>query len=125
PHGHVDPAILAENTPFPDPAQLIIVPDHYLTRMLFSQGIPPERLGVPTTTGERMQTDGRQIWRIFAEHWHLFRGTPSRLWLEQTFAEVFDVDIPLGPATADEVYDRLAQRLEERSSGRGPCLNAS
>ncbi|HLT11941.1 MAG TPA: glucuronate isomerase [Micromonosporaceae bacterium] len=113
PHGHVDPAILAENTPFPDPAQLIIVPDHYLTRMLFSQGIPPERLGVPTTTGERMQTDGRQIWRIFAEHWHLFRGTPSRLWLEQTFAEVFDVDIPLGPATADEVYDRLAQRLEE------------
>src|SRR5690606_1531589 len=113
PHGHVDPAILADNAPFPDPAQLIIVPDHYLTRMLHSQGVPPARLGVPTRTGEPVETDGRAIWRTFAAHWHLFRGTPSRLWLERTFTKVFGVETPLSPKTADEVYDALAARLAE------------
>jgi glucuronate isomerase len=113
PHGHVDPAILADDAPFPDPARLIIVPDHYLTRMLLSQGVPPAALGVPTVNGDPTETDGRAIWRTFADHWHLFRGTPSRLWLEQTFAEVFDVHTRLGPDTADETYDALAARLAE------------
>jgi glucuronate isomerase len=113
PHGHVDPTILAEDAPFPDPAHLIIVPDHYLTRMLLSQGIPPARLGVPTRTGEPVETDGRTIWRTFAANWHLFRGTPSRLWLEQTFRDVFDVHTPMRPETADEVYDALAAKLAE------------
>ncbi|GGM06804.1 glucuronate isomerase [Micromonospora yangpuensis] len=113
PHGHVDPAILAEDRPFPDPAQLLIVPDHYLTRMLLSQGVPPGRLGVPTVDGSPTETDGRAIWRLFAAHWHLFRGTPSRLWLEQTFREVFGLSTALGPATADEVYDAIAARLAE------------
>ncbi|WP_434739907.1 glucuronate isomerase [Micromonospora sp. SH-82] len=113
PHGHVDPALLAEDQPFPDPAQLLIVPDHYLTRMLLSQGVPPSRLGVPTVDGSPVETDGRTIWRLFAQHWHLFRGTPSRLWLEQTFRDVFGVHTPLSPATADEVYDALAARLGE------------
>lgn len=111
PHGHVDPAILADDEPFPDPSRLLIVPDHYLTRMLLSQGVPPARLGVPTRGDEPSETDGRRIWRTFAEHWHLFRGTPSRLWLEQTFATVFGVEIPFGPQTADETYDALADRL--------------
>jgi glucuronate isomerase len=113
PHGHVDPAILADDVPFPDPAQLIIVPDHYVTRMLLSQGVRPAALGVPTLTGEEVQHDGREIWRTFAQHWHLFRGTPSRLWLEQTFSGVFGVDIPLGPQTADQVYDALVAKLAE------------
>lgn len=113
PHGHVDPAILAQDTPFPDPARLFIVPDHYLTRMLLSQGIPPARLGVPTTDGSPTETDGRSIWRTFAAHWHLFRGTPSRLWLERTFTDVFGVDTPLRPDTADQVYEALAARLSE------------
>ncbi|MFC7545660.1 glucuronate isomerase [Plantactinospora sp. GCM10030261] len=113
PHGHVDPAILAEDRPFPDPAQLIIVPDHYLTRMLLSQGVPPADLGVPTLDGSPVETDGRRIWRRFADHWHLFRATPSRLWLEQTFREVFGVTTPLSPATADTVYDEVAARLAE------------
>ncbi|SNT30863.1 glucuronate isomerase [Asanoa hainanensis] len=111
PHGHVDPAVLADDEPFPDPARLIIVPDHYLTRMLLSQGIPPARLGVPSRTGEPSETDGRAIWRLFAEHWHLFRGTPSRLWLERTFETVFGVTTRLTPETADEVYDALAEKL--------------
>ncbi|PZF97849.1 glucuronate isomerase [Micromonospora deserti] len=113
PHGHVDPAILAEDRPFPDPARLLIVPDHYLTRMLFSQGVPPAQLGVPTVDGSPAERDGRTIWRRFAEHWHLFRGTPSRLWLEQTFRDVFGVTTGLSPATADAVYDELAARLAE------------
>jgi glucuronate isomerase len=124
PHGHVDPAILADDAPFPDPARLIIVPDHYVTRMLLSQGIPPAALGVPTRGGAAIrgpdgaggyaaEQDGRAIWRLFADNWHLFRGTPSRLWLEQTFVEVFDVHTPLRPDTADEVYDALAARLAE------------
>ena len=111
PHGHIDPFLLADDQPFGDPAQLLIVPDHYLTRMLLSQGVPPSRLGVPTINGEPVETDGRTIWRTFAEHWHLFRGTPSRLWLEKTFADVFGVETPLRPATADELYDALADRL--------------
>lgn len=113
PHGHVDPAILADDTPFPDPARLLIVPDHYLTRMLLSQGVPPARLGVPTRTGEPVEADGRTIWRTFAAHWHLFRGTPSRLWLERTFRNVFGVETPLAADTADEVYDTVAARLSE------------
>lgn len=113
PHGHVDPVILAEDAPFPDPARLLIVPDHYLTRMLLSQGVPPADLGVPTVDGGPVETDGRTIWRRFAAHWHLFRGTPSRLWLEETFRNVFGVTTPLKPATADEVYDSIAARLAE------------
>jgi glucuronate isomerase len=113
PHGHVDPGLLADDLPFPDPARLIIVPDHYVTRMLLSQGIPPARLGVPRLDGEPVETDGRAIWRLLAENWHLFRGTPSRLWLEQTFATVFGVETRLSPRTADEVYDAIAAKLAE------------
>jgi glucuronate isomerase len=113
PHGHIDPTILADDAPFPDPARLIVVPDHYLTRMLLSQGVPPSALGVPTCNGEPSETDGRTIWRTFAAHWHLFRGTPSRLWLEATFTDVFGVTTPLRPETADEVYDALAAKLAE------------
>jgi glucuronate isomerase len=113
PHGHVDPGILADDLPFPDPARLIIVPDHYVTRMLLSQGIPPADLGVPSVDGSPVETDGRAIWRRFAANWHLFRGTPSRLWLERTFSEVFGVDARFGPETADEVYDAIAAKLAE------------
>ncbi|MBV1853177.1 glucuronate isomerase [Catellatospora tritici] len=113
PHGHVDPGLLADDAPFPDPARLIIVPDHYVTRMLLSQGIGPAELGVPRVDGGASEVDPRQVWRLFARNWHLFRGTPSRLWLEQTFRTVFDVHTPLSPATADQVYDELSQRLAE------------
>ncbi|MEV7623243.1 glucuronate isomerase [Actinoplanes sp. NPDC089786] len=115
PHGHVDPALLAEDRPFPDPARLLVVPDHYVTRMLLSQGTRPGRLGVPARDGsdEPVETDGRVIWRLLAENWHLFRGTPSRLWMERTFAGVFDVHTPLRAETADDIYDAIAARLAE------------
>jgi len=113
PHGHVDPAILATDEPFPDPARLFIVPDHYLTRMLLSQGVPPAELGVPSVDGTPVETDGRKIWRRFAEHWHLFRGTPTRLWLERTWSAVFGIRTRLRPETADAIYDEIAARLAE------------
>ena len=112
PHGHVDPALFAEDAPLPNPAALFVAPDHYLTRMLYSQGVPPQRLGVPDRDG-RVQVGPREAWRTFCEHWYLFRGTPSRLWLEQSLAEIFGVTERLGPETADAVYDELTARIAE------------
>ena len=84
PHGHTDPRWYAENQAFPDPATLFVVPDHYVFRMLYSQGVPLEKLGVPRIDGGPTETDSRAIWRLFAAHWHLFRATPTRLWTKTT-----------------------------------------
>lgn len=112
PHGHTDPRWYALDEPFPDPAQLLIVPDHYVFRMLFSQGVRLEDLGVPTADGSSVDTDGRKIWRRFAENFHLFRGTPTRLWFDYVLSDLFGVEEPLTAATADRVYDAIAERLE-------------
>ncbi|HYG91108.1 MAG TPA: glucuronate isomerase [Azospirillum sp.] len=112
PHGHTDPAWFARNEAFPDPATLFVVPDHYVYRMLYSQGVALESLGVPRRDGGPVETDPRKIWRLFAEHWHLFRGTPTRLWLEHAFETVFGVTERLSPATADRIYDRIADCLQ-------------
>lgn len=111
PHGHTDPRWFAENTAFPDPAQLFVTPDHYVFRMLFSQGISLSDLGVPRIDGGETEMDGRKIWRIFAENFHLLRGTPSRMWLDHAFETVFGVTKRLGPDTADEIYDHIADCL--------------
>jgi glucuronate isomerase len=107
-HGHVEPEVFADDTPFADPAQLLIVPDHYVFRMLASQGIEPARLGVPRLDGGPVETDSRTIWRTFCENWKLFRGTPSRLWLEHELVEVFGVDLVPSAETADAIYDQIA-----------------
>jgi glucuronate isomerase len=111
PHGHTDPAWFATDTPFPDPARLLIVPDHYVFRMLMSQGVPLDSLGIPTEDGSPTETDPRAIWRCFARHYHLFRGTPSRLWLDWVFTEVFGLDVRLEASTADLYYDRIDAAL--------------
>ena len=111
PHGHTDPRWFAENESFPDPARLLIVPDHYIFRMLCSQGVPLDRLGVPRADGEAVETDSRAIWRLFAENYYLFRGTPTRLWLDQTFQDLFGLETPLTAVTADSHYDRIADCL--------------
>ena len=112
PHGHTDPRWYAENEPFPDPAQLLVVPDHYIFRMLFSQGVRLEDLGVPTLDGSPVETDGRTIWRRFAEHYYLFRGTPTRAWLDYTFQNLFGLTELLGPENADNHYDTIADHLK-------------
>lgn len=111
PHGHTDPRWYAENEKFVDPAQLLVVPDHYIFRMLFSQGIPLEDLGIARADGALVETDGRKIWRRFAENYHLFRGTPTRLWLDHTFETLFGLDVRLSAKTADLYCDRIAECL--------------
>jgi glucuronate isomerase len=109
PHGHVDPGILADDAPFPDPAQLLISPDHYLTRMLLSQGIPPGELGVRRIDGGPVQTDPRRVWRTLVDNWKLFRGTPSKIWFEKTLRDVFGIDGPVAYETYDLIEARLVQ----------------
>ncbi len=107
PHGHVDPRLLAENPRFPDPSSLIVIPDHYIFRMLYSRGVPLERLGIPRADGGPVERDPRAIWRLFADHFHLFRGTPTGCWLKHEFAEVFGVDETLHSGNAMAVYDQI------------------
>jgi glucuronate isomerase len=111
PHGHTDPGWFAENRAFADPASLLVIPDHYVFRMLYSQGVPLESLGVPRVDGGPVERDGRAIWRLLAQHWHVFRGTPSRLWLTHTLEDVFGIDERLSPESADRIYDRIAACL--------------
>ena len=111
PHGHTDPAWYALDEPFPDPARLFVVPDHYVFRMLYAQGVPLEALGVPTREGTPVETDGRAIWRLFAAHYHLFRGTPTRLWLDHAFETLFGLTERLSAANADRHYDVIADHL--------------
>ena len=111
PHGHTDPRWFAENKAFPDPAQLFVTPDHYVFRMLHSQGIPLEALGVPRADGGPTETDSRKIWRLFAENYYLFRATPSRMWVDHAFQQVFGVTKRFSAETADEIYDQIADCL--------------
>lgn len=113
PHGHVPPALLADpEARFGNPAEFFVVPDHYLFRMLHSQGVPLEELGVPTRDGTPVETDGRRIWQRFAERFHLFRGTPSGLWLQDELVGLFGVQEKLTGESAQRIYDHLEARLE-------------
>jgi glucuronate isomerase len=109
PHGHTDPRWWGENPAFDNPAALFVIPDHYVCRMLVSQGVTFAALGI----GPGAETDPRAIWRTFAAHYHLFRGTPSRLWLDHALETVFGVTARLSPETADASYDAIAQRLND------------
>ena len=111
PHGHVDPRLLAENEPFPEPTALLLTPDHYIFRMLYSQGIAMEALGVPTRDGAAVEQDPRKIWQLFGEHYHLFRGTPTGLWLDAELHELFGIRRKLSGDTAQPIYDELLEKL--------------
>ena len=111
PHGHVDPALLATNAPFPEPSALLIIPDHYIFRMLYSQGVPMEDLGVPTRDGTAVESDPRAIWQRVAEHWYLFRGTPTGVWLAHELYDVFEVREQLDGDTAQRIYDEITEKL--------------
>ena len=111
PHGHVDPRLLADNEPFPDPASLLVTPDHYILRMLYAHGVPLESLGVSTREDAVVETDPRAIWQHFAEHWFLFAATPTGAWLDHELHVVFGVTERLDGDSAGRVYDAIAERL--------------
>lgn len=108
PHGHTQAAWFRANEPFPDPAQLFVQPDHYIFRMLYSQGISLEDLEI----GQRELTDARKVWRIFASHYYLFRGTPTRMWLDFAFQELFGLEKRLSQETADLYFDTISAKLQ-------------
>jgi glucuronate isomerase len=108
PHGHTQAAWFAHNQPFPDPAKLFVQPDHYVYRMLYSQGISLEDLEIGVTELK----NPRRVWRLFAENYYLFRGTPTRLWLDYAFHELFGLEERLSAATADLYYDLISERLQ-------------
>ena len=112
PHGHTDPAWFALNQNWANPAELLITPDHYVFRMLFSQGVALEDLGVPRADGGPVETDPRKIWRLVGERYHLFRGTPSRMWHDWVYSEVFGIDVRLSAETADHYYDIIDAALK-------------
>jgi glucuronate isomerase len=111
PHGHTDPSWFAGNENFANPAALFIGPDHYVYRMLYSQGISLERLGIAGIDGQRPEVDPRDAWALFATNYHLFRGTPSRMWLDWVFSSVFGLDVRLSADTAGLYYDTIDAAL--------------
>jgi len=113
PHGHVDPRLFADpDYSFGTPTELLLIPDHYIFRMLYSQGIPLEALGIPRLDGGEVEQDHRKIWQIFAENFYLFRGTPTGMWLTHELWSVFGVEDKLTGEAAQDIYDQIAARLE-------------
>lgn len=115
PHGHTDPRWFASNAAFEDATSVFLWPDHYVLRMLYSQGVSFEALGFPAALrgAPDANADRRAIWALFAQHYYLFRGTPSRLWFDHVFAEVFDLQQRFGPDTADHFYDVITDALAQ------------
>jgi glucuronate isomerase len=112
PHGHTDPRWFADDAPFEDAVTTFLWPDHYLLRMLYSQGVTFSRLGIQDRAGSRVEQDRREIWRLFAGYYYLFAGTPSRQWMDQVFSGVFDIHERLCAATADDYFDRIGAALQ-------------
>lgn len=112
PHGHVEPRTFADpNYSFGTPTDLFILPDHYIFRLLFSQGIPLETLGIPRADGGVTESDHRRIWQTFAEHFYLFRGTPTGIWLNEELISLFGIDEKLNGDSAQRIYDAVAAKL--------------
>lgn len=120
PHGHTDPSWFAQNQPFDNAAELLIKPDHYLLRMFYSQGIDLEQMGLvergqqgKKDPNQQCKKDPKEVWQTFADHYYLFRGTPSRMWLDHVFAEVFGLQEPLNSGTAVSYYDHINHSLAQ------------
>lgn len=111
PHGHVEPSLLADNAAFPEPTALLITPDHYIFRMLYSRGVSMESLGIPTIDGTPVEVDPKAIWQRFGEHYYLFRGTPTGAWFNHELYDLFGIRVKLTGETASYVYDQIAERL--------------
>jgi glucuronate isomerase len=106
PHGHTDPRWWATDDVFGNATELLLHPDHYVFRMLYSQGVPLEALGI-----RNPDVDPRESWRLFAERYHLFRGTPTRMWLDWVFSATFGIEVLLSAETSDHYYDHITAAL--------------
>jgi len=114
PHGHVDPRLFAQaDYQFGSPVELLLIPDHYIFRMLYSQGIALEALGIPRQDGGETEQDHRKIWQLFAEHFYLFRGTPTGIWLRDELESVFGITQKINGDTAQAIYDVIADKLSD------------
>lgn len=114
PHGHVPPSLLANpDATLGSPAELFVIPDHYIFRMLYSQGIKLESLGVPSQDGTQVETDGRKIWQLFADNFYLFRATPTGLWIKDELINVFGISEKLTEESAQRIYDELEEKLAQ------------
>ena len=113
PHGHCDPSWFSENQRFPDPAQLFVLPDHYILRMLVSNGLTLNELGLSPFDDSKFEKDPRKIWRKFSENYYLFRGTPTALWLDYSFEKVFELSEPLMPENSDFYFDHIEKKLAQ------------
>ena len=120
PHGHCDAGWFASDAAFGNAAALLLQPDHYLLRMLHSQGVSLDALGVG-----KAAADPRESWRLFAERYHLFRAAPSRIWLDWVFAEVFGLAVRLDAETSDTISTRSPQRLPPHHFARARCSTGS
>ncbi len=113
PHGHVDPRLLADpDYQFGSPVDLLIIPDHYIFRMLYSQGIGLDQLGISTLEGTGLQRDHRDIWQLVCDNWHLFRATPTGIWMRDELADVFGITLKLNSTNADAIYDAIEEKLK-------------
>jgi len=108
PHGHTQAAWFQKNEPFPDPAKLLVQPDHYVYRMLYSQGVLMGDLEI----GQPVMKDPRNVWRIFASNYYLFRGTPTRMWMDFVFQKVFGLEERFSAKTADKYFDVISEKLK-------------
>ena len=113
PHGHVDARLFSDNAAFSYPTELLVIPDHYIFRMLYSQGIPLESLGVPRIDGGRSESDHRKIWQIFGENFYLFQGTPTGMWLKHEMRDVLGISKRLTGLTALDIYDEIMETLSK------------
>ncbi len=116
PHGHVDPRLFADpDYQFGSPVDLLIIPDHYIFRMLYSQGISLEALGIPSLDEEPTESGHRAIWQLVCDHWRLFRATPTGIWIRDELADVFGIDLKINSANAEAIYDEIAARLKSEA----------
>jgi glucuronate isomerase len=114
PHGHVDPHLLAaDHHTWGTPVDLFIIPDHYIFRLLYSQGISLESLGIPRRDGGPVERDHRKIWQTICDHWYLFRGTPTSLWLRDELRDLFGIEEKITSANAQHLYDLIDVKLQQ------------
>lgn len=111
PHGHTDPRWFADNRPFANATELLLQPDHYLLRMLYSQGVSMGRLGIGRTDGSTPDVAPEDVWQLFADNYTLFRGTPTRLWMDHVFSTVFGIEDLLEEGNAQAFYTEINRQL--------------